>query len=33
VISGFTAGGFSMQMGGAFLGAYAMYFLVLYYSK
>ena len=33
VISGFAAGGFSMQMGGAFLGAYAMYFLVLYYSK
>lgn len=33
VTSGFTAGGSSMQMAGAFLGAYAMYFLVLYYSK
>jgi heme A synthase len=33
VTSGFSAGGSSMQMGGAFLGSYAMYFLVLYYSK
>jgi len=33
VLSGFSAGGNSMQMGGAFLGAYAMYFLALYYSK
>lgn len=33
VLSGFTAGGSSMQMGGSFLGAYAMYFIVLYYTK
>jgi len=33
VLSGFSAGGSSMQMGGSFLGAYAMYFIALYYSK
>jgi hypothetical protein len=33
VFSGFTDNGNSAQMGGAFLGAYAMNFLVLYYSK
>lgn len=33
VLSGFTADGNSAQMAGSFIGAYAMYFLVLYYSK
>lgn len=33
VFSGFLANGNSAQMGGAFIGAYAMNFLVLYYSK
>jgi len=33
VLSGFTAGGSSMQMGGSFTFAFAMYFLVLYYTK
>jgi hypothetical protein len=33
VLSGFSAGGSSMQMGGSFLGAYAMYFILLYYTK
>ncbi|MDV3277514.1 MAG: hypothetical protein LYZ69_03485 [Nitrososphaerales archaeon] len=33
VFSSFLNNGNSAQMGGAFLGAYAMYFLVLYYSK
>ena len=33
VFSGFLDNGNSAQMGGAYLGAYAMTFLVLYYSK
>jgi hypothetical protein len=33
VLSGFSAGGSSMQMGGSYLGAYAMYFIALYYTK
>jgi hypothetical protein len=33
VLSGFLVNGYSAQMGGSFLGAYAMNFLVLYYSK
>jgi len=33
VFSGFANNGNSAQMGGAFIGAYAMNFLVLYYSK
>ncbi len=33
VFSGFLDNGNSAQMGGAFIGAYAMNFLVLYYSK
>jgi len=33
VVSGFSDGGNSMQMGGAFLGASAMHFVALYYSK
>ena len=33
VLSGFLNNGSSAQMGGAFIGAYAMNFLVLYYSK
>lgn len=33
VVSGFLDDGNSAQMGGSFLGAYAMNFLVLYYSK
>jgi hypothetical protein len=32
VLSGFSAGGDSMQMGGAYLGAYALYFITLYYT-
>lgn len=33
VLSGFSNGGNSMQMGGSFVGAYAMYFVTLYFSK
>ncbi|HYR04310.1 MAG TPA: hypothetical protein VEO75_02895 [Nitrososphaerales archaeon] len=33
VLSWFSAGGNSMQMGGARLGAYALYFITLYYTK
>ncbi|MEM3676376.1 MAG: hypothetical protein QXV22_04905, partial [Thermoplasmataceae archaeon] len=33
VLSGFTANGSSAQMGGSFIGAYAMYFLLLYFSR
>jgi hypothetical protein len=33
VASGFSAGGASMQMGGSFIAAYALYFIVLYYTK
>jgi hypothetical protein len=33
VNSGFGDGGSSAQMGGSFLGAFASYFLVLYYTK
>lgn len=33
LFSGFVNNGNSAQMGGAFIGAYAMNFLVLYYSK
>jgi len=33
VLSGFSAGGYSMQMGGSFVGAYALYFVALYFSK
>ena len=33
VFSGFQNNGSSMQMGGSFIGAYASYFLVLYFNK
>ena len=33
VLSGFGAGGSSMQMGGSFVAAYALYFITLYYTK
>jgi heme A synthase len=33
VLSGFSDGGSSMQMGGSFIAAYALYFITLYYSK
>ncbi|HKT21926.1 MAG TPA: hypothetical protein VJR06_04860, partial [Nitrososphaerales archaeon] len=33
LFSGFVSNGNSAQMGGSFIGAYAMNFLVLYYSK
>jgi hypothetical protein len=33
VRSGFADGGSSAQMGGSFIGAFASYFLVLYYTK
>ena len=33
VLSGFSAGGSSMQMGGAFEAAFAFYFVTLYYTK
>jgi len=33
VLSGFSDGGASMQMGGSFVGAFAMYFVALYFSK
>lgn len=33
VLSGFSAPGSTMQMGGAAIGAYALYFITLYYTK
>lgn len=33
VLSGFSGGGNTMQMGGSFLGAYAFYFITLWYTK
>jgi hypothetical protein len=33
VLSGFSAAGNTMQMGGAAVGAYALYFITLYYTK
>jgi hypothetical protein len=33
VLSGFSSGGSSMQMGGSFIAAYAFYFIALYYTK
>ena len=33
VLSGFSIGGNSAQMGGCFIGAYAFYFIELYYTK
>ena len=33
VLSGFSNGGVSAQMGGSFIGAYAFYFIELYYTK
>jgi hypothetical protein len=33
VLSGFTNNGVSAQMGGSFIGAYAFYFIELYYAK
>ena len=33
VLSGFSNGGNSAQMGGSFIGAYALYFMTLYYAK
>jgi hypothetical protein len=33
VMSGFSNGGNSAQMGGSFIGAYAFYFMALYYAK
>jgi hypothetical protein len=33
VLSGFSAPGNTMQMGGASIGAYALYFITLYYTK
>jgi hypothetical protein len=33
VMSGFANGGNSAQMGGSFIGAYAFYFIALYYAK
>jgi hypothetical protein len=33
VLSGFTSGGNSMQMGGTFEAAFAFYFITLYYTK
>jgi hypothetical protein len=33
VLSGFSNGGNSMQMGGSFIAAYAFYFLALFYAK
>jgi hypothetical protein len=32
-LSGFSNGGNSAQMGGSFIGAYAFYFMALYYAK
>jgi hypothetical protein len=33
VVSGFTAAGSSAQMGGSFIGAFAFYFMALYFTK
>lgn len=33
VLSGFTSNGVSAQMGGSYIGAYAFYFIELYFSK
>jgi hypothetical protein len=33
VLSGFSNGGNSMQMGGSFLASYALYFIALFYAK
>ena len=33
VLSGFSDGGNSMQMGGSFIAAYALYFITLWYTK
>ncbi len=33
VLSGFTNNGVSAQMGGSFIGAYAFYFIELYYAR
>jgi len=33
VVSGFSNGGNSAQMGGSFIGAFALYFIALYYAK
>lgn len=33
VLSGFSAGGSSARIGGSFIGAYAFYFIKLYYAK
>lgn len=33
VMSGFTQDGFSAQMGGSFIGTYALFFVTLYFSK
>ena len=33
VLSGYNDGGSSMQMGGSFIGAYALYFITLWYTK
>jgi hypothetical protein len=33
VLSGYANGGNSAQMGGSFIGAYAFYFMALYYAK
>ena len=33
VLSGFSSGGTSMQMGGTFEAAFALYFITLYYTK
>src|SRR5579864_9108557 len=33
LLSGFTAAGSSAQMGGSFIGAYAFYFMELYFTK
>lgn len=33
ILSGFSYGGYSSDMGGSFIGAYAFYFLTLYYAK
>ncbi len=33
VLSGFSDGGTSMQMGGSFLGVFALYFIELYFTK
>ena len=33
VLFGFSSGGVSAQMGGSFIGAYAFYFIELYYAN